>query len=126
MRDEVLTLDNMYRGDHGDHRFPRSDISLKEAGHRVRLFHILEDLEEDDFLLIRKGKGEIRNERFDEVRIEWGGWCQSLRIRHHRILLFHTDHLEVKEFLISELGSCSVKIFDTLWEMNIANIRRTW
>jgi hypothetical protein len=116
----------MYRCDHRDDGFPRSDISLEKASHRMWFLHIFEDLEEDDFLLIGEREGEICNEGFDEIRVEWCGGGESLRARHHRVFLLDSNHLEVEEFLIAEFGSSSFKIFDTLRKMDIANIRSTW
>lgn len=54
----------------GNHRFSRSNVSLEEASHCVGMFHIFEDLEQYNFLLIRERKGKISNERLDEFCIE--------------------------------------------------------
>ena len=48
----------MDRGEECDNGLARSDVSLKESCHRMRLFHILEDLEEDDLLLIGQREWE--------------------------------------------------------------------
>ncbi len=49
----------MDRSEESHDRLPCPDIPLEQSSHRMRLTHISEDLEEDDFLLIRKGKREI-------------------------------------------------------------------
>jgi hypothetical protein len=60
------------------HRLSCSDIPLEEASHRMRLLHIFEYLEEDNFLFIRERKGESLDECFHEFAIEW---------RHFRVTL---------------------------------------
>lgn len=68
----------MYSSDERDYRLPSTDISLQEACHRMRCFHVFEDLEEDDFLLIREGKWESRNNLLYELGIERYLWRESL------------------------------------------------
>lgn len=49
---------------------PSTDISLKESSHRIGLFHIFQDLEEDDLLFVCEGEWQICDERLHELGIE--------------------------------------------------------
>ena len=52
----------MDRGEQCDDGLTRAYISLKESCHRMRLFHVLEYLEEDNLLLVREREGKSCDE----------------------------------------------------------------
>ena len=86
-----------------------TDISLKESRHRIRLFHILQYLEEDYLLLIRKGEWKISDERLHELSIEWSRWSESLTLTSRGMLLLYAHELESKKLSISEFPLCPIE-----------------
>ena len=86
-----------------------TDISLKQSRHRIRLFHILQDLEEDYLLLISKCEWKISDERLHELSIEWSRRSESLTLISRGVLLLYTHELESEEFSISELPLGSIE-----------------
>lgn len=103
-------------------RFSSSDITLKKSRHGVRLLHIFEDLEENDFLLVREWEGKIGNERLHELCIEWRCSRMSFTCREGVIFFLETAFLEDKKFSIAEFLFCSLKSLYRVWKMYIANI----
>ena len=103
-------------------RLPSTDISLEEASHRVGLFHIFQDLKEDDLLLIREGKWQICDERLHELGIERDSGCESLTRGSGCMLLLDPDHLECEELSISELTPSSIECLYARREVDIAYI----
>lgn len=64
---ELLSLipsdkDGMHTREHRNNSLTRSDISLEHTRHRMWSFHVLEYLEEDNFLLVREGKRKRLNQ----------------------------------------------------------------
>lgn len=113
----------MDRCDERDDGLSCTHISLQEPCHSIRLSHILEDLEEDDFLLVGESEGKSRDDLLDEICIEWDRGCESCRLSLCCLLLLHTDELELEEFTVSELMLRSIKGFYRSREVDIANIR---
>ena len=60
-----------------DNRFSCTYISLQESCHSIRLAHIFEDLEEDDFLLVRQCEGKPCDDLLHEFDIERDRGCES-------------------------------------------------
>lgn len=99
-------------GDKCDDGLSCADIPLKETCHRMRLFHIFEDLEEDDFLFVRQSKGDSRYDLFYQISVEWHLWSESLT-RTSSIMFFRdSHHLKLEELSVSELTFCS---FESLY-----------
>jgi hypothetical protein len=112
----------MYRCDECNDGFPRPDIPLEESRHRIRMFHILQYLEEDDFLFIGQGKWETCDDRFHEFSIEWERRSESGTLGNSAIFFLDSPQLELEEFTISELFFRTVKCLERVREVYIANI----
>ena len=86
-----------------------TDISLKQSRHRIRLFHILQDLEEDYLLLIGKCEWKISDERLHELSIEWSRRSESLTLTSRCMFFLYADELESKKLSVSELPLGSIE-----------------
>lgn len=119
----MIYFHRMNCGEQRNDRLACSDISLQESRHGIWLFHILEDLEEDDLLLVREREWKICDERFHEIYIEWNLWSKSFTLRLGIFFFLHADILEPEELLISEFSFGSFKCFYRGRKVNHADIR---
>jgi hypothetical protein len=109
-------------GNQCDDRLPSTDISLEESSHSMGLFHIFEDLKENNFLFIREREGDICYDLLDELCIEWCPDCMAFTCCECAIFFFETTSLECEKLPISELTFCSFKCSYRCREVYIANI----
>lgn len=111
----------MHRRDEGNYRFPCTDITLKEASHRMGLLHIFQYLEEDDLLLIRESKWDIRDDQLHEIDIERNRGSESLTFLYSFVFLLDSSTLELEKFTVSELSLGSFEGIDRFRKVDISN-----
>ena len=105
------------------YRLSCPDITLKQSSHSMGLFHIFENLEEDDLLLIGEREGYSRDDFFYKIWIQQYFGCESLTRISSCVFLLDSYELKSEKFSISEFTFCAFKILYRTREVYIANIR---
>ena len=116
------SYDHMYRHEEHHDRLPRSDISLEEARHSMRFFHVFHDLKEDDLLFVCERKWEVGYELLHEISIECDLKCFSGGAFDMFILSSESEKLKMEEFLIPELTLSALEILSWMRSMKCENI----
>ena len=116
-------FDDMNRSNQGNNCFPSSNITLEESRHGVRLFHVLENLKKNNFLLVREWEGKISDEGLYELRVEW--CCSRMSFARFEGVIFflETALLEYEKLSVSEFLFRSFESLYRFWKMDITNIR---